>query len=174
MRSVKRLSSEEGGSALIEYAMLAPVFFLLVIGLIEVVLYQYKAYALGYVTYEAARVLQTGQVQSAADTSKAFHDQVCASAGAMIDCNSITFDVRTFDNISQATYPPPQFDKYGNPINFVFEPGGPSKYSVVRSSIHHQFITPFMSDLFDMKDANNQNVAAIVNSYCIVKNEPWT
>ena len=174
MRPVKRLSSEEGGSALIEYAMLAPVFFLLVIGLIEFVLYQYKAYALGFVTYEAARVLQTGQVQTSADMSKAFHDQVCASANTMIDCESIQFDVRTFDDISQATYPPPQFDKNGNPINFVFQPGGPSKYSVVRSSIQHQFITPFMSDLFDMKDSNNKNIAAIVNAYCIVKNEPWS
>jgi Flp pilus assembly protein TadG len=158
---------------LIEYAMLAPVFFLLVIGLIEFVLYQYKAYALGYVTYEAARVLQTGQVQTSADMSKAFHDQVCASSGLMLDCESIQFDVRSFDNVSDVTYPPPEFDKDGKPVNFVFEPGGANKYSVVRSSIRHDFVTPFMADLFDMKDSNNKNITAIVNSYCIVKNEPW-
>ncbi len=170
MRSHKRLSSEEGGSALIEFAMLAPVFFLLVVGLIEFVLYQYKAYALGYVTYEAARVLQTGQVQTSGNMAQAFHDQVCSKSSTMIDCDEIVFDVRSFDTVSAITYPPPQFDENGNPVNFVFQPGGAGKYSVVRSSIHHTFITPFMSELFGM----GPNLPAIVNSYCIVKNEPWS
>jgi Flp pilus assembly protein TadG len=169
MRPIKRLSSEEGGSALIEYAMLAPVFFMLVVGLVEFVLYQYKANALNYVTYEAARVLQTGKVQASADMAKAFHDEVCESSDAMLDCESSWFDVRNNGAVADVKYETPKYDKDGKPVNFVFEPGGAGRYSVVRASMQYTFITPFMGKLFGM----GPDLPAMVNSYCIVRNEPW-
>ena len=170
MRTMKRLSKSEGGNTLIEFALLAPVFFMLVMGLVEFVLFQYKTYALNHVTYEAARNLQTGQVQGSADKSQAFHDAVCKAAGSMIDCNDIVFDVRSFDKISDITYPPVIFDDKGNPTNFVFQPGNANQYSVVRAAIHHQFITPLMDKLFRM----GPDQPAIVNAFCIVKDEPWS
>jgi Flp pilus assembly protein TadG len=167
MKTKKSLSRSEGGSTMIEFALLAPVFFMLISGMIEFVLYQYKAYALNHVVYEATRNLQTGEVQTSANMATAFQNEVCAHADQIIDCESIQFDVRTFDEISQITYPAATFDEDGNPTNFVFEPGGPNRYSVVRASIHHQFVTPFMDQLFQM----GPDLPAIVNAYCIVKNE---
>ena len=78
-------------------------------------------------------------------------------------------DVRAFDELDEVTYPPVEFDEDGNPTNFVFEPGGPNEYSVVRATIEHQFFTPFMDKLFRI----GPDMPAIVNSFCIVKNEPW-
>jgi hypothetical protein len=86
-----------------------------------------------------------------------------------MDCDDIVFDVRSFDEIDEITYPPVQFDEDGNPVNFVFAPGGPNAFSVVRASIHHQFVTPFMAELFQM----GPDMPAIVNAFCIVRNEPW-
>ena len=173
MKASKRFAKAKGGSTLIEFAMLAPVFFFLVMGLVEFVLYQYRIYALNHVVYEATRNLQTGEVQSAGDTAaqaEAFHDEVCKHAGLMINCDSIVFDVRTYDKIDEIEFPPVEFDEDGNPINFVFEPGGPEKYSVVRASIHHKFVTPYMDKLFRM----GPDMPAIVNAFCIVRNEPWS
>ncbi|HVY88607.1 MAG TPA: TadE/TadG family type IV pilus assembly protein [Hyphomonadaceae bacterium] len=170
MRTSKRLSKAEGGNTMIEFALLAPVFFMLVMGLIEFVLYQYKTYALNHVVYEAARNLQTGTVQTSDDQAKSFHDAVCEAAGPMIDCNEIVFDVRAFDKISDITYPPVTFDDKGNPTNFTFQPGTANQYSVVRAAMHHQFITPFMDKLFRM----GPDMPAIVNAFCIVKDEPWS
>jgi len=172
MRTNKRLSEEEGGNVMIEFAMLAPVFFMLILGLVEFVLFQYKTYALNHIVYEAARNLQTGEVQGAGNVAAqaaAFHDEVCAQAGPLMDCDDIVFDVRSFDEIDEITYPPVQFDEDGNPVNFVFAPGGPNAFSVVRASIHHQFVTPFMAELFQM----GPDMPAIVNAFCIVRNEPW-
>jgi hypothetical protein len=87
----------------------------------------------------------------------------------MIDCESIVFDVRSYDEIEDIKFPEIEFDENGNPLNFVFEPGGPEKYSVVRASIHHQFITPYMAELFGM----GPDLPALVNAFCIVRNEPW-
>jgi Flp pilus assembly protein TadG len=170
MKTPKRFSRAEGGSTLIEFALLAPVFFMLVMGLVEFVLFQYKTYALNHVVYEATRNLQTGEVQNSEDMAAAFHDEVCEHAGAMIDCEEIVFDVRSFDDINDITYPPPEFDEEGNPTNFVFEPGDAEQYSVVRAALPHQFVTPFMDKLFRM----GPDMPAIVNAYCIVKNEPWS
>ena len=39
MRTHKRLSREEGGNVMIEFAMLAPIFFMLIMGLVEFVLF---------------------------------------------------------------------------------------------------------------------------------------
>lgn len=170
MTPYKRLRRARDGNVMIEFALLAPVFFMLVMGLVEFVLFQYKTYALNHVVYEAARNLQTGEVQTSANMYEAFKDEACAQAGPMIDCQAIFFDVRAFDALSDVTYPPPVFDEDGVPSNFVFEPGGANKYSVVRASIHHQFITPFMDQLFHM----GPDLPAIVNAFVIVKNEPWT
>lgn len=177
MNPRRGLVRARGGNVMIEFALLAPVFFMLIMGLVEFVIYQYKTYALNHVVYEATRNLQTGEVQvdssgnlrSLADMEKAFHDEACAKAGGLVDCNSIYFDVRAFDELKEVTYPPPEFDENGVPINFVFQPGKPNQYSVVRASIHHRFITPFMDQLFQM----GPDLPAIVNAYVIVKNEPW-
>jgi Flp pilus assembly protein TadG len=169
MKRHQRLSKAEGGNVLIEFALLAPVFFMLVMGLVEFVLYQYKVYALNHVVYEAARNLQTGEVQSNSDMQAAFEDEVCNASGVLVDCSEISFDVRSFDDLEDVTYPPVTFDSDGLPTNFVFQPGGANKYSVVRAAMPHQFITPFMDELFHM----GPDMPAIVNSYVIVKNEPW-
>jgi len=169
MRTTKRLSGEEGGNVMIEFALLAPVFFMLVMGLVEFVLFQYRTYALNHVVYEAARNLQTGEVQNSGDMQSAFEDEVCNTAGVLIDCTEIDFDVRAFDDLADITYPPVTFDDDGTPTNFVFQPGTANQYSVVRAAMPHQFITPFMDQLFRM----GPDMPAIVNSYVVVKNEPW-
>jgi Flp pilus assembly protein TadG len=169
MQPQKRLAKARGGNVMIEFALLAPVFFMLIMGLVEFVLFQYRSYALNHVVYEAARNLQTGEVQTSSDMYEAFKDAACDAAGVMVDCNEIYFDVRAFDALNDITYPPPQFDAAGIPTNFVFEPGAAEQYTVLRASIHHQFITPFMDQLFHM----GPDLPAIVNAFVVVKNEPW-
>lgn len=170
MTSRRRLSRAEGGNVLVEFALLAPVFFMVVIGLVEYVLFQYKTYALNHVVYEAARNLQTGETFTAEDMEDSFREEVCLHASTMIDCGQIRFDVRAYDTIAEVQYPEVVFDENGQPVNFVFAPGGPNKYSVVRGAIEHTFVTPFMNELFGM----GPDLPAIVNAFTIVKNEPWT
>jgi Flp pilus assembly protein TadG len=76
MRTQKRLSRAEGGNVMIEFALLAPIFFMLIMGLVEFCLYQYKTYALNHIVYEATRNLQTGEVQGAEDMRERF-DELC-------------------------------------------------------------------------------------------------
>lgn len=177
MQAKRSLSRSKSGNALIEFAMLAPVFFMTVAGLVEFVLYQYKTYALNYVVYEAVRNLQTGEVNAAAgtttpaeDMAAAFRKEACDKAGPMIDCDAIDYDVRAFDNIADITFPEAQFDEDGRPIGWTITPGHAGQYSVVRASIEHTFFTPFMGDLFNEPETDK----AILTSFVIMKNEPWS
>lgn len=178
MRFKRSLSRSKDGNTLVEFALLAPVFFLLIIGMVEFVLYHYKLYALNHVVYEATRNLQTGEVQNWTDGDPAttndmwvaFNNEVCAQSGPMLDCSQLMFDVRQFNAIGDITYPPVTYDEFGNPTNFVFDPGGPKTYSVVRASMHHQFITPMLSRAMGLQEG----VPAVVNAYSIVRNEPWS
>ena len=163
-----RKSRAKSGSVLVEFALLAPVFFMLIMGLVEFVLYQYKTYALNHVVYEASRNLQTGEIKTAGNTSAAFLAELCAHSGLMIDCNEIDYDVKAYDALADIEFHEPEFDEEGRATNFSFEPGGASDYSVVRASIPHTFITPFMNQLFGLEDS-----PAIANSFAVVRNEPW-
>lgn len=170
MRSANRLSREEGGNVMIEFALIAPIFFLLVMGFVEFVLFQYKSYALNHIVYEATRNLQTGEVQSATNMRQKFDEMCAESAGPLMNCNDIQWDVRKYDELNKIEYPPIQYDEKGLPKNFVFQPGGANQYSVVRATIAHTFVTPFMDKLFRM----GPDQPAIANAFCIVKNEPWS
>jgi hypothetical protein len=126
-------------------------------------------YALNHVVYEATRNLQTGEIKVAGNTTAAFRAELCAQAGAMLDCNEIDYDVRHYETLAAINFTNPSFDADGRATNFAFQPGNASDYSVVRASMPHHFITPFMDQLFGTT-ANN---AAIVNSYVVMRNEPW-
>ncbi len=105
MRTHKRLSKAEGGNVMIEFAMLAPVFFMLIMGLVEFVLYQYKTYALNHIVYEATRNLQTGEVQDADDMREKFDEMCQESAGVLMNCNDIQWDVRSYDALNELEFP---------------------------------------------------------------------
>ncbi|MEZ5937992.1 MAG: TadE/TadG family type IV pilus assembly protein [Hyphomonadaceae bacterium] len=163
------LRKSREGNTLVEFALLAPIFFMIVTGLIEFVLYEYKSYALDHVVYEATRNLQTGEVQQSEDMGEAFNSAACEAARTLINCNDIVFDVRSYDSIADIDFPPVVFDENGRPANFVFQPGGAYKYSVVRAALEYQFVTPMMGKLLGV----TRESPAIINAYYVVRNEPW-
>lgn len=165
----KSLSSDRNGSAMVEFAMLAPVFFLMIAGLVEFVLYQFKLNSLNHLTYEVTRNLQTGEVQSSGDALEAFLAEACNHTNALVDCDLIDFDVRAYDEMDEIDFPPPEYDEDGRPTNFVFQPGGAYQYSVVRASIQHTFVTPHLGRLFGM----SETLPAMLSSFAVVRNEPW-
>jgi Flp pilus assembly protein TadG len=171
----KNLFRSEEGNAMIEFALLAPVFFMLITGLVEFVLYQYKTYAVNHVIYEATRRLQTGEVQNTTPPAgmtprDVFKQEICNAAGALIDCNEVDFDVRHYSTIAGIQYTTPIFNAGGHATNFAYLPGDQYDYTVVQGSYPHTFVTPFMGQLFGGGDASHP---AILTGFSIVKGEPW-
>ena len=168
MRPRSILGDDVRGATAVEYAMIAPVFLTMVIGLVEFSLYVFNRNFVKHVLYETARNIATGEIQSADSPPAAFKQAYCAHAGAVMSCERLLFDVRAYDNLEDVKFTPVEFSPSGMPTNFKFEPGKSEQISVMRVALPYKFVTPFMQDIF-LGEENH----AIVVGYSVAKNEPF-
>lgn len=143
---VGRLLRDEQGNALIEFAFVAPPFFLLLVGTLEVSVMFFTGTVIEGATKEAARQIRTGQIQGTADPLVAFQDLLCDSLFGIIDCTKVTFNVQTFSNFSAVSMPI-EIDEDGEIVNTGFAPGGSSAVTVVRSIYRWEFMTPLIDQV---------------------------
>lgn len=156
------------GSSAVEFALVAPIFFLLVFAIIEGSVYALHKQTLRYIVFEAGRDMQTGEIQKATDPATAFHTAYCGHTPRFLDCDTIQFDVRSFDSLSSLSFDPMEFDDDGTAINRRFEPGRQEQITMTRAAIRYSFITPMLQEVFQPSGA-----PVIVVGYSIAKNEPF-
>ncbi|WP_031548794.1 TadE/TadG family type IV pilus assembly protein [Parvularcula oceani] len=159
------------GVAAIEFAIVWPVFILMVFVILEYGLFEFRRASLQYVLFEVARDIQTGEIQNSADPATAFHDAACDYARAFLDCDAITFDARAFANLGDASFADFQFDPDGRPTSGTteFELGGPEAIMVMQATIPYNFATPMMQQIFQP-----DGVPAIIVGASMTKNEPFS
>ena len=122
---LRRFRRNRHGSAVVEFALVAPIFFGLLFAIIELAMVFYASQVLETVTQDSARQIMTGQAQ--------FKNLVCSKVVAMFDCvNGISIDVKSysaFASINIAT-PIDASKNFVPPNNYL--PGGPGDVVVVR------------------------------------------
>ena len=130
---LRRFRRNRGGSAVVEFALVAPVFFGLLFAIIELAMVFYASQVLETVTQDSARAIMTGQAQLASFTQGQFKNLVCSKVVAMFDCvNGISIDVKSYSAFSAINIADP-IDASKNfvpPNNYL--PGGPGDVVVVR------------------------------------------
>ena len=130
---LRRFRRNRGGSAVVEFALVAPVFFGLLFAIIELAMVFYASQVLETVTQDSARQIMTGQAQLANFTQAQFKNLVCSKVVAMFDCvNGISIDVKSYSAFSAINIAAP-IDAGKNfvpPNNYL--PGGPGDVVVVR------------------------------------------
>ena len=104
-RSVfRRFRHNRRGSAAVEFALVAPIFFALLFAIIETALMFFASQVLETITQESARVLETGQAQAASYDAAAFKTNVvCPQIVALFTCNNIYVDVKSYSSFSAMT-----------------------------------------------------------------------
>ena len=70
--SLRRFRRNRRGSAAVEFALVAPVFFALLFAIIETALVFFAGQVLETITQDSARQILTGQAQTAAFTQAQF------------------------------------------------------------------------------------------------------
>jgi Flp pilus assembly protein TadG len=115
--ALRRFYRNRRGSAAVEFAFVAPIFFALLFAIIETALVFFSSQVLETVTQNSARVVLTGQAQSGTVTACAvggvatpctqatFKAYVCSQIPALFDCNSLYVDVTSFSSFSSVTLP---------------------------------------------------------------------
>ncbi|HVX76769.1 MAG TPA: TadE/TadG family type IV pilus assembly protein [Bradyrhizobium sp.] len=140
---LRRFRRNRHGSAAVEFALVAPMFFALLFAIIETGLFFFAGQVLETITQDSARVIQTGQAMtpggvyatqtgplSLADFKS---NVVCPNIPVLFSCDNISIDVEAYPS----TWPvalSSQIDASGNFItsNLQFNLGGPCEIVVVR------------------------------------------
>jgi Flp pilus assembly protein TadG len=143
------------GSAAVEFAMIAPVFFVLLMGTIEAGVIFFAQSALQNAVNDTARMVRTGQFNCYTTgsggtcqtmTQAQFRTQLCSEVSALLsDCNgaSLQFDVNAYaGGFGGATNSSP-LDSNGNlPTLTNFTPGNPCDVVLVRAFYKWKVWTP--------------------------------
>ena len=165
---------DESGSAAIEFAFVAPVFFVLLFGIIEGGIMFFGQAALINATQDAARLIRTGQAQGTLGQpldQGAFKQKVCdGMKGLFKDCSAnLLVDVQAYPDGFGGT-PPDPLDSNGDPNSGQnnYNTGGPCDVVIVRSFYRYSVITPLVSPLLTGGKGYRYLVAAAA-----IRNEPF-
>ena len=167
---LRRFRRNRGGSAVVEFALVAPMFFALLFAIIETALMFFASQVLETVTQDSARMIMTGQAQSAAYTQAQFKNLVCTKVVALFDCvNGISIDVQSYSAFSalNLTDPIDASKNFVPPNNYV--PGGPGDIVVVR--LFYQW--PILVTKFKYDISNLSGSKRLLSATAAFQNEPY-
>jgi Flp pilus assembly protein TadG len=130
--TLRRFRRSSRGSAAVEFALVAPVFFALLFAIIETAIVFFAGQVLETITQNSARMILTGQAQSGAMTQSQFHDYVCSQIPALFSCDKISVDVENYPLFSNVTITS-HIDSNRHFVGTMkYCPGGPGAIVVVQ------------------------------------------
>jgi Flp pilus assembly protein TadG len=165
----RRFRRNSRGSAAVEFALVAPVFFALLFAIIEIAIVFFADQTLETVTQGSARYVMTGQAQNNGFDQTAFKTYVCGQVPALFSCPNLYVDVQSYPAFSNVTINS-QIDANNNfvaPTNY--SPGGPGSIVVVRVFYQWQlYVTGFGFNISNLSGSKRLLAATVA-----FQNEPY-
>ncbi|HTT97689.1 MAG TPA: TadE/TadG family type IV pilus assembly protein [Rhizomicrobium sp.] len=159
------------GSAIVEFALIAPVFFLLLFAIMEIGIIFFAQSTLQHATDDIGRMIRTGQVQGEQLTQAQVRTQVCTEIAPLVPCdNQLYVDVEAFSNFGSIVFSPP-LDSSGNmiPLN-NFQTGTACSVVLVRVFYAWPVFTPVLTSFLTTM-ANSKHLLYAASAF---RNEPFT
>ena len=135
---LRRFRRNRRGTAAVEFALIAPLFFVLLFAILEAAIVFFAGQVLEQGTAESARLMLTHQAQDSAMDATAFKTNLCNRIKVMFNCNgnlaNITVDVKVFTPGTAITITDPIVS--GNltgPFTYQLPPAGSPNTVVVRA-----------------------------------------
>lgn len=130
--ALRRFGASRKGSAAVQFALVAPLFFALIFAIVEVALVFFANQILETGTQDTARLLFTHQAQDQNLTGEQVRTNLCNRVSVLLACDGVILDVRSYP-AGQPFTVPPFFDGGGNPIssNFLYQPPDPNSSNIV-------------------------------------------
>ena len=175
------LRRNERGSAAVEFAIIAPVFFFLMFVIAETALVFIAEQVMDNAVFETARLIRTGQAQDPPAMSTAdFKDEVCNRVSVFIsiaNCHGTSFylEVKEFASYSAMVTNNPTIDSDGKfPDAGSFQFGQSNSIIMVRA--YYQWPTPRFLGIFGPLSLSSQglNGKRLIGSFAAFRNEPFT
>jgi Flp pilus assembly protein TadG len=170
MRALRRFRRNRRGSAAVEFALVAPVFFALLFAIIETGIVFMAGQVLENITQQSARKVMTGQAQTAAYTQTQFKNYVCTQIPALFTCANLYVDVESYPSFSSVAINS-QIDGSNNFTsgNMQYSPGNPGDIVVVR--LFYQW--PLIVTGLGYNIANLSGSKRLLVATAAFRNEPY-
>jgi Flp pilus assembly protein TadG len=121
-----RLSRDEAGASLVEFALIAVPFFVLLYGGFEIGFVYWANQELEHATAYGARLVRTGQAQAEGLGQAQLTTKICSQTAVLVGCTSkLRLDVRSAKTFSEIV-PPSPLNGSGvlkDLAEFTFSPG---------------------------------------------------
>ena len=175
MREFRRQlrARSRSGSAAIEFAFVAPVFFMFMFGILEGGIMFFGQAALMNSVQDAARLIRTGQAQTGSMNQASFKTKVCDGISVLLDCSNLTVDVQNYPSGFSSGGLSTPTDSNGNLKSGQnnYNTGSPCDVVVVRAFYKYTIKTPVISSFLAGKAGNDFNYLTAAAAF---RNEPYT
>jgi Flp pilus assembly protein TadG len=172
---LRRFRRNSRGSAAVQFAIVAPLFFALLFAIIEVAMMFFAGQYLETVNQAMARLIMTGQAQQSTYSSASdFRDRnLCnsatTSAPALFTCSSLSIDVQSYSSFQTVSINSPLDSSCNFTGTMHYSPGGPGDIVVVR--MFYQW-PAFVTGLgFNLACTSGSKV--LLSATAAFKNEPY-
>ncbi|SFH93112.1 TadE/TadG family type IV pilus assembly protein [Bradyrhizobium sp. cf659] len=159
------------GATAVEFALVAAPFLALIIALIQTFLVFFAQQLLESVVRQSARLVMTGQVQSAQMTQAVFKQKVCDQVVILFTCSGLMVDMQVATSWSAANtgIPTLTFDGTGAVTNtWQYDPGNSGDIVVLRVMYQWPvFLGPLGFNLSNLSNGNR-----LIMSSAAFQNEP--
>ena len=101
---LRRFRRNRGGSAAVEFALVAPVFFALLFAIIETALVFFAGQVLETITQDSARKIMTGQAQTANYSKEQFKENVVCpplDLAVLFNCANVFVEAKSYPDLPQ-------------------------------------------------------------------------
>jgi Flp pilus assembly protein TadG len=168
---LRRFRRNRRGSAAVEFALVAPIFFALLFAIIETAIVFFAGQLLESVTQDSAREILTGQAQTAAFNQAQFKTSVCNRITVLFDCvNGVYIDVQSYPAFSNIPVIADPIDASKNFVNNMkYCPGNAGDIVVVR--LFYQW--PLFVTGLGYNIANLTGSKRLLSGTAAFRNEPF-
>jgi Flp pilus assembly protein TadG len=167
---LRRFRRNRRGTAAVEFALVAPIFFAVLFAIIELALVFFASRILETVTQDSARLIMTGQAQTASLTAEQFKTAVCGKLTVMFDCsNGVSIDVRSYPSFAGVNIAEPIDSSKAFKNDMKYCPGKDGDVVVVRLFYPWPvFVTGLGFDLTNMVGSKR-----LLTASAAFQNEPF-
>lgn len=158
------------GVSMLEFALIALPLFILIFGILEVGLIYWGTYELDNATLTAARLIRTGQAQTANLSQSAIIAKICSQVSILSNCTSkLRLNVQSFPNFGAIAAPNPLDGSRALKESFPYQPGGPATVTLVTSFYEWPLVNFAALGLL----ANLGNGNRLLQSSAVFRTEPY-
>src|SRR5436305_2220296 len=121
-KALRRFRRNRRGSAAVEFALIAPIFFALLFAIFETALVFFAGQVLENGVQDSGRLLFTNQANCNGMSQSDFKQKICDRVSALMSCSGVDIDVRSYAAGIPITITDPINGGGNYAPNFVYQP----------------------------------------------------